>query len=184
MSKQFCKSPSLGALRVAEVARSADVTPATVRYYARMKLLTPRRNPDNGYRCFSQGDLRRVEFIRQAQSLGLTIADIKTILATVDDGESPCQQVKSLVTDRLLHIQQQIADLHATEARIIDAIAGWRDTGSPAPQDGEYCPLIERVDVTSCRETPTPRRQTRRKPLHEACRCPPQVDDRVGLSLA
>lgn len=184
MSKNLFETPSLGALRVAEVARTADVTPATVRYYARMKLLSPKRDPENGYRCFSRDDVRRVEFIRQAQSLGLTIADIKTILAAVDDGDSPCQQVKSLVTERLQHIQEQIVELHATEARISDAIESWRKVGSPTPQDGEFCPLIERVEVANCREPSAPRRQARRKLLHEACHCPPQDGGTGGLSFA
>lgn len=184
MSKNLFETPSLGALRVADVARAADVTPATVRYYARMKLLRPKRDPDNGYRCFSRDDVRRVEFIRQAQSLGLTIGDIKTILAAVDDGDSPCKQVKSLVTERLLHIQEQIVELHATEARISDAIATWRRVGSPTPQDGEFCPLIERVEVANCREPSAPRRQARRKLLHEACHCPPQDGETGGFSFA
>ena len=184
MSKQSYEIPSHGALHVAEVARLADVTPATVRYYTRMKLLNPKRDPDNDYRCFSLSDVRRVEFIRQAQSLGLTIGDIKSVLATVDDGDAPCNQVKSLVAERLLCVQEQIADLLATESRINEAVEAWRDMNTVTRQNGEFCPLIERVDVANCHEPSAPRRQTQRRPVHEARHCPPQVGDTDGLALA
>ncbi len=63
---------------VADAAKEANVTPATIRYYARTGLIHPRRDPDNGYRYFVGEDVRRITFIRQAKALGLTIKDIKT----------------------------------------------------------------------------------------------------------
>lgn len=184
MSKKIAEAPSLGAMRVAEVACAADVTPATIRYYARIKLLSPKRDLENGYRYFSRDDVRRVGFIRQAQSLGLTIADIKTILTAVDNGGSPCEQVRSLVTERLLRIQEQIVELRAAEARISDAIASWHKLGSPSPQDGEFCPLIEQVELATCIEPSEPRRRPRRTPMRKACRYRPQDGEMGTLSLA
>jgi MerR family transcriptional regulator, Zn(II)-responsive regulator of zntA len=136
-------------LHVAELARKANVTPATVRYYARIGMLSPDREPENGYRCFVAEDVHRVVFIRQAQALGLTIGDIKEILRTVDHGEVPCGQVKSLVEERLLSIQRDISRLRATEIRMKQAIGLWTRMGDPVPHDGELCPLIERVDTPS-----------------------------------
>ncbi len=141
-----------GSLHVAEVAKRAGVTPATVRYYARIGLLHPDREPDNQYRRFDYDDLHRVMFTRRAQALGLTIGDIKDVLKTVENGESPCAQVRALVHKRLKLIRREIATLHATEARIQDAMDAWPAISGQAANDGEFCPLIERVDV-SPRET-------------------------------
>ncbi len=184
MSAQFNETRCLGALHVADVARMADVTPATVRYYVRIKLLTPNRDPENGYKCFSLSDVHRVKFIRQSQSLALTISDIRSILKAVDDGGSVCEQVKSLVSERLLLVQEQIAELQAKKARISEAVAEWRKMSNPVTQEGEFCPLIERVEVTNCREPTAPRRQTQRSPRHEACHCVPPAHDTGRLSFA
>lgn len=138
-------SKPIGALRVAELARAADVTPATVRYYSRIGLLSPRREPENGYRCFSSADRRRVMFIRRAQALGLTISDIKVILESVDQGDAPCHQVRVRVEGRLRSVQEQLAQLHETEARISQALTAWEDMEDSRPTDGELCPLIDRV---------------------------------------
>lgn len=143
------ESPTvLRSLHVADLAREADVTPATVRYYARTKLIHAAREPDNGYRCFSWADVHRVQFIRQAQSLGLTIGDIKTVLESVDHGDVPCHQVKSLVEERLVTIQERIADLQATEKRIRRATSTWEHMQDQTPMKGELCPLIERLETS------------------------------------
>lgn len=136
----------LGSLHVGELARKANVTPATVRYYARTGLIYPSREPDNGYRCFSGGDVRRIAFIRRAQALGLTIGDIKAILDAVDQGEVPCDEVKTMVERRLSRVRDHIAELEAKEARIRRAISAWETMDEPTPVDGELCPLIERLD--------------------------------------
>jgi MerR family transcriptional regulator, Zn(II)-responsive regulator of zntA len=138
-------SELLSTLHVTDLASQTDVTPATVRYYSRIGLLCPDRDPENGYRCFSTADMRRVVFIRQAQALGLTIGDIKVILETVDRGEVPCHQVKLLVRQRLASIRVRIVNLRAAEARIAKALMSWNDVGDQIRNSGALCPLIERA---------------------------------------
>lgn len=137
----------LGGFHVTELARRADVTPATIRYYSRVGLLDPVRNGDNGYRCFSRADLRRLVFIRQAQLLGLTIGDIKSVLETRTNGEVQCSQVESLVKQHRAGIRDRIADLQATETLITRALGFWAQMGDSPPVDDELCPLIERLDA-------------------------------------
>jgi len=133
-------------LLVAELAEMAGVSPATIRFYARTGLIHPGRTPENGYRHFSRDDLRRVQFIKRAQELGLTIADIKTIFRDIDTGHPPCEQVKALVEERLRSIRTSIAELQATERRIVRAMADWRKREA-TDLKAEFCPLIERAEV-------------------------------------
>jgi len=130
-------------LLVAEIAERAGVSPATIRFYARTGLIHPGRTPENGYRHFSKDDLRRVRFIRRAQELGLTIADIKTIFRDIDTGHPPCEQVRTLVEQRLTAIRASIAELQATERRIERAMSNWRNPGATDSADARFCPLIE-----------------------------------------
>lgn len=153
---------AIGSLHVAELARESDVTPATVRYYSRVGLLSPGREPDNGYRCFSAADVHRVVFIRQAQALGLTIGDIKTVLETVDHGGVPCHQVRSLVEQRLVGVREKLAELQATEARIRQAIDAWEEMHDEPATNGELCPLVEQLDVCESK-VPISARQRKRK---------------------
>ena len=144
MLRKTSTDETAGALHVAELAQRVGVTPATIRYYSRIGLLSPGREPENGYRCFKADDLKRVEFVRQAQRLGLKIGDIKAILETVDLGEVPCSQVRALVEKRLVVIREKVAEFKAIERRICKALESWEHMPSIGPAEGELCPLIEK----------------------------------------
>lgn len=135
-------------LQVAELAERTGVTPTTVRYYVRAGLLRPSRSPDNGYRYFSDSDRRRVEFIRKAQAVGLTIRDIKAILEVADLGELPCDDVRRRVADRLEEVRTKIVELQSTERRMRAALALWDTLELPGGErEGEVCPLIEQLEL-------------------------------------
>jgi len=150
MQTQDFSARAIGALHVTDLANQTGVTPATVRHYSRVGLLHPEREPENGYRLFSIDDVRRVEFIRQAQALGLKIGDIREILKTVELGETPCQQVRDLVEQRRASIRQEISQLQAIERRIEEAMESWRKMPAYDPNDGQLCPMIEQVSPRSC----------------------------------
>ena len=134
-----------GGLHVAELAEQAGVTAATIRYYSRAGLLHASRDPHNGYRYFSPADVKRVQFIRQSQDLGLKIADIKTIFDSVEQGKAPCGKVETLVRQRLDAISRQIDDLLATKKRIAAAIHEWEENGNLSAEEARFCPLIEKL---------------------------------------
>lgn len=130
-------------LHVADLAKEARVTPATIRYYSRAGLLHANRDPDNDYRYFSPADVKRVQFIRKAQELGLKITDIKSILDSVERGKVPCGEVESLVRKRLQTISEQIEELRATKQRITAAIQEWEQNRGLVHAEARFCPLIE-----------------------------------------
>ena len=108
-------------------------------------MLHAQRDPDNDYRYFSPADVNRVQFIRQAQELGLKIADIKAIFDSVAQGKTPCGKVETLVRKRLDAITRQIEELRATKQRIAAAINEWEKNGEIATKNARFCPLIEEL---------------------------------------
>lgn len=139
------ESRTLDGLHVADLAKEAGVTPATIRYYSRAGLLHAKRDPNNDYRYFSPADVNRVQFIRKAQELGLKIADIRSIFASVEEGKAPCGKVETLVRERLEAIKRQIDELRATRDRIVSAITEWEENGSLSNEEARFCPLIEKL---------------------------------------
>lgn len=57
-------------LTVIELANRSGATPHAVRYYTRLGLLRPKRNPDNGYRLYQPREIIWLRFIQQAKRLG------------------------------------------------------------------------------------------------------------------
>jgi len=75
---------------VKEFAEYAGVDPNIVRYYARIGLLNPSRDPQNGYQQFGQEDLIRIQFIRAAQVVGFTLSAVGDLIRDEMRGASDC----------------------------------------------------------------------------------------------
>ena len=79
-------------MRVTDLARRADTTAETVRHYTDLGLLTPRRDPHNGYRQYNGVDLSRLRFGRSASAPlapGIDAAPMTPIVTTTNIHGNP-----------------------------------------------------------------------------------------------
>lgn len=129
-----------------EIARATGVNPSVVRYYSRIGLLQPSRNPDNGYREFSADDARRLRFIRKAQWLGFTLKDAEHFLKQAEAGESPCEDVRKIIRERIEENERRLARLQAVQERMEAAIEAWESMPDRPPGRKCICTLIEGLD--------------------------------------
>ena len=68
----------------------------TLRYYERRGLLeAPARLP-SGYRAYDDAAVSLIRFIRRAQELGFTLAEVETLLELAAGGPEPCDAAQSL----------------------------------------------------------------------------------------
>lgn len=75
-------------LPIGEVARRAGIAASALRYYEEEGLVASVR-PAGGQRRYPRSVLRRLAFVRAAQSVGLTLEEIRDALATLPEGRSP-----------------------------------------------------------------------------------------------
>jgi MerR family transcriptional regulator, redox-sensitive transcriptional activator SoxR len=75
-------------LAVGDLARRAGVAVSTLHFYEAQGLLASQRSAGN-QRRYPRAALRRVAFIRSAQQLGLSLAEIAAALATLPAGRTP-----------------------------------------------------------------------------------------------
>ncbi|MFG6431548.1 redox-sensitive transcriptional activator SoxR [Roseateles sp. LYH14W] len=75
-------------LTIGQLAQRAGVATSALRFYEAEGLLTGSRS-SGGHRQYPRHALRRVAFIRAAQTVGLTLPQIKATLATLPDGRTP-----------------------------------------------------------------------------------------------
>ena len=91
-------------MRIGELAAQSGVTTKTIRFWESTGLLAdPARTP-SGYRDYDPDVVDRLSFIRHAQSAGLTLAEIRPILAISDTGEPSCGHVTDLIHQHLLDV--------------------------------------------------------------------------------
>lgn len=102
-------------LRIGEVAQATGVSTSALRFYEAQGLLTPTERTPAGYRRYDSEHVARVDFIRTAQRLGLSLAEIADLLAAVDsDDPVPARErLRRLVTNKIATTRHQIDELQA-----------------------------------------------------------------------
>ncbi len=129
---------------IGELAAQSGVTAKTIRFWEAEGLLAdPARTP-SGYRDYDPGALDRLSFIRHAQTAGLTLAEIRQILAISDTGEPPCGHVADLIHQHLTDVEERIRELKDTRS-LLDRLAKRAVDQNPTDCDG-YCAILQPSD--------------------------------------
>ncbi|GHV66343.1 hypothetical protein AGMMS49928_00810 [Spirochaetia bacterium] len=102
--------------RIGELARRAEVTPRTVRYYEGLGLLTTQPRTDGGQRYYSDKDLVYLTRIIQLKKYGLQLDEIGKIVKMGNaDGSGQKRRLELLKQYRVLISEnlQRIKDIEA-----------------------------------------------------------------------
>jgi MerR family transcriptional regulator, mercuric resistance operon regulatory protein len=126
-----------GMLTISRLAREAGVGVETVRFYQRKGLLRLPELPPGGIRRYDTGDVARLRFIKSAQRLGFSLAEIGQLLQ-LEDGLH-CDEAREIAQRKLLGVRARKADLERMEAVLSTLVA---DCSSVAG-GSVGCPLIE-----------------------------------------
>ena len=106
---------------IAGLAREGGVGVETVRYYQRRGLLdTPKRENRHGLgggvRRYGSEDVRRLRFIRSAQSAGFTLEEIAELLKL--DATDDRARALELANERISALDARIAELETARASL------------------------------------------------------------------
>ncbi|GMR16472.1 MAG: Zn(2+)-responsive transcriptional regulator [Gammaproteobacteria bacterium] len=130
-------------LTVTQLANQSGATPNAVRYYTRMGLLQPERNPSNGYQIYKPDDIHWLRFIRHAKQLGFTLNEIKAIMSDAEQGQSPCPRVRKILQLRILENRRHMEELQTLQEHMEQALLDWQDKPDGVPDGDSICHLIE-----------------------------------------
>lgn len=75
-------------LSIGDLAARTGLSVSAIRFYESKGLITPDRNEGN-QRRYEGSDMRRLSFILIAQQMGLTIEQIRSVMASLPDGRTP-----------------------------------------------------------------------------------------------
>lgn len=129
--------------RIGELARLADVTPDTIRYYEKQQMMSHDVRTEGGFRLYGDEDLRRLRFIRHGRQLGFSLEAIRELLSIrVDPEHHTCQESKSIVQARLTEVEARIDELQVMRQslqRLNDACCG-------TAHSSVYCSILEALE--------------------------------------
>ncbi len=128
-------------LRSGQVAARAGVNVQTLRYYERRGLLEqPPRGP-SGYREYPAEAVRVVCFIKRAQQLGFTLAEVEDLLRLRTDHGSNRAEVRAAARAKAMDIDARIGDLQAMRRALDVLIDSCSRSGSR-----RECPILEALE--------------------------------------
>lgn len=133
-------------LMIGDLARRTGVDARTIRFYEAAGVLPPPARGRNGYRRYAGDAVDMLRFIKQAQGLGLTLAEIRDIVAIRQGGRPPCSHVYQLLREKAAELDRKLKDLLMLRRRIHQSLAAW---GRDPVGRAAVCPHIEAPMATA-----------------------------------
>ena len=116
-------------LRIGEVARRTGLPVKTIRYYCDEGLLQPRDRSAGGYRLFDEENLAELTIIRALRAMDVSIPELTRILEVRRSGVCNCSLLKGSIADKMVSIDQRIAELAAMKDELARLLGNWQDCG-------------------------------------------------------
>lgn len=133
---------------IGQLAREVGVKADTVRFYEKAGLLKRPPRSLAGYRLYDNDALNQLRFIRQAQSLGFSLQEIKRILTLRGAGRTTCRCVLAIAETTLGETEQKLKELQKFRDALRNHVQRWkRQTKTGGKMAAEFCALIESTQI-------------------------------------
>ncbi|MGC5016297.1 MerR family transcriptional regulator [Streptosporangium sp. DT93] len=118
-------------MRIGELAAQAGMTTDTIRFYEKIGLVAGRRLA-NGYRDFPPETVAWLHYVRTAQTLGFTLAEIARHGEELNDAPDTARALSALFEEKIQVVDARMAELAALRAELTARVG----TGCPLRATG------------------------------------------------
>jgi DNA-binding transcriptional MerR regulator len=136
-------------VKIGELASSAGVTTKAIRYYESIGLLDEPERTSAGYRSYGHDAVERLDFIKQAQSSGLALNEIRSILEIKDRGGETCGHTRDLLAGHLAELDLKILELQRARVELAALFERAASLDPAACTDANRCQVISGVTDVS-----------------------------------
>ncbi|WP_397452778.1 MerR family transcriptional regulator [Pseudomonas sp. NA-150] len=117
-------------MRIGDVAKCTGVSVDALRFYEEKGLIKPQRTA-NGYRLYPQETVQLVGYIKLAQQLGFSLAEIGENLPLLWNSEQVSNDLlATLFAQKIALLDQRVAQMQALRAMLAERAA-------------QVCPLLD-----------------------------------------
>ena len=122
---------------IGRLATACSVRRDTIRYYERSGLLPEPGRTSSGYRVYGDDDIRRVNFIKTAQSLGFTLTEIGMLLSIQSSNLASAADVVKLTEQKISNLSAKLRQLRGVKQALEQLVAD-----CPVDVPVSDCPII------------------------------------------
>lgn len=134
-------------VQIGKASEKTGLTVDAIRFYEKERLLREPPRSEGGYRLYSERDIEHLLFIRKAQELGFSLAEIRELLLIKDERVEACTHVRDLIQQRLSSVREKMEALRKLERNLEEASRRCTDAlihDASDPQH-ECCPVLEEI---------------------------------------
>lgn len=106
-----------------ELSKVTGVSPHTIRYYHKAGLIKGKRDEQvqtNNYLHYDQETIEKLEFIRDAKSVGFTISEIARIIDSWHNREFSKSEKLSILNSKLVSLEHKLREILEMKERIAE----------------------------------------------------------------
>lgn len=122
---------------IGAAARLSGVSAKMVRHYESLGLLSPVARTDNGYRQYTEAEVRSLQFIKRARDLGFSMAVIAELVGLWQNRQRASASVKRIAQKHVMELAQRIEAMQAMQ-RTLSALLN-HCSGDERPD----CPILD-----------------------------------------
>lgn len=104
--------------RIGDVTEKLGLSADTLRYYEKIGLLPKVGRNGAGIRLFNDQDLSRLKFIRRAQQMDFTLAEIGELLKMREAPHKARKRVRELTAHKQAEVEARLTELKALRAEL------------------------------------------------------------------
>lgn len=135
-----------GGAFIGQVARQTGLSIHAIRFYEREGLLKEPVRSEGGYRVFDEQTVSDVKFIRRAQELGFSLAEIRELLVLRRSSDQACPHVRDLLRQKLSIVEDKVRELEGLREDLKAALRVCnRDLKRHKAGAEKHCPVLEKL---------------------------------------
>jgi len=125
--------------QIGEVSQISGLSADTLRYYEKIGLLPAVTRATSGLRAYSEKDISRIRFIKRAQRMNFSLAEIGELLSFRENPLKAKPHVRQLAYAKLQDVEKNLQELNTLrdELNLLVNLCG---------DSNDNCPILTNLD--------------------------------------
>jgi DNA-binding transcriptional MerR regulator len=141
-------------MQIGHIAKQTSLTVDAIRFYERNKLLAAPARSQGGFRLYSSDDLAALQFIRNLQTLGFSLNEIREFLSLRTNDLRACSAVRNMLDQKLKAIHAKRIALARLEDELKSALTKCNSQlKRPNGNKNGRCPVLRVFDKSKHKGT-------------------------------
>jgi MerR family copper efflux transcriptional regulator len=130
-------------MRIGQMSKQTGVSIDAIRFYERNRLLAAPTRSEGGFRLYSSADLSHLQFIRNLQTLGFSLNEIREFVSLRTNDLRACSTVRKMLDGKLKDIHAKRIALVKLEDELKAALTKCNSQlKRPQGQKNRSCPVL------------------------------------------